>query len=460
MSKKSTSIEVAKLAGVSQSTVSRVFSNNSPNVSEETRQRVLNAADELGYQPNIIARMMSTRQTNIIGIVMATITSPFYPYVLEKFLKALQAIDRQVLLFTASPDQSVDDILPLVLQHQVDALIITSATLSSDMVEECERSGTPVILFNRYVSETQVSAVCADNVAGGQLIADLLVDSGHSRFGYIAGQQNTSTNTDRQRGYTERLRERGITDIMIAEAGYTYESGYEAAKSLLRSAQMRPDAIFCANDIMALGAIDAARELKLNIPYDVSIVGFDDIPMAGWGAYNLTTVSQEVDEMIDATITLMLEKIDDPHSPPELRLIPGKLKRRGSVDDPAYDFSLSWDKIVSFYEHLTTTSGWQSMTPILDMISEMREREYDKKLRAGQSLATFILSRSRNWGLQPHVLQPTIRFNANNLTYIHPDEARTKTILEFDGVTLNDEIIALLDKLAEHPIVYPERKYR
>jgi DNA-binding LacI/PurR family transcriptional regulator len=141
MNKKVTSIEVAKRAGVSQSTVSRVFSANSSSVSAEARQRVLQAAQELGYQPNAIARMMSTRQTNIVGIVMATITSPFYPYVLEKFLSALQAIERQVLLFTASDSQSVDDILPLALQYQVDALIITSATLSSAMAAYSQQSG-------------------------------------------------------------------------------------------------------------------------------------------------------------------------------------------------------------------------------------------------------------------------------------------------------------------------------
>ena len=330
MIKKITSIEVAERAGVSQSTVSRVFSQNSPNVAESTRDRVLQAARELGYRPNVIARMMSTRQTNIIGIVMANITSPFYPYVLEKFLQKLQALDRQVLLFTAAPEQDVDDILPLALQHQVDALIITSATLSSEMVEECARQGTPVILFNRYVTGANVSAVCTDNEGGARLVANFLLDRGHQRFGYIAGPQNTSTNNDRQRGYSDRLCERGVTDVQIEQAEYTYESGYGAAKHLLRSANP-PDAIFCGNDIMALGAMDAARSLNINVPFQVSIVGFDDIPMASWSAYNLTTVSQEVDKMIDATIVLMLDKIANPRSSPELTLVPCKLKVRRSV---------------------------------------------------------------------------------------------------------------------------------
>ena len=152
---------------------------------------------------------MSTRQTNIVGIVMATVTSPFYPYVLEKFLKELQALDRQVLLFTASEKQSVDDILPLALQYQVDALIITSATLSSEMLATTMKSSTPVILFNRVINSPDVSAVCADNIRGGQLAADVLLDTGHERLAFIAGIHNTSTSQDRERGFSERLRERG-----------------------------------------------------------------------------------------------------------------------------------------------------------------------------------------------------------------------------------------------------------
>lgn len=330
MAKKATSIEVARRAGVSQSTVSRVFSGNHQVVSDETRARVLQVAHDLGYRPNAIARMMSTRQTNIIGIVMANITSPFYPFVLEKFLHQLQLIDRQVLLFTAGPQQQVDDVLPLALQHQVDALIITSATLSSAMVEECTRSGTPVILFNRYVTGANVSSVCADNIAGARLLADRLADAGHARFGYIAGDRDTSTNHERERGYIERLRERGITSVVLEQGNFTYESGYQAAQRLLQSARP-PDALFCANDIMAIGALDAARSLGVPVPDAVSIVGFDDIPMAAWSAYNLTTISQEVDAMIAATIRLLLDRIADPHSPPAVERVPGVLRVRRSA---------------------------------------------------------------------------------------------------------------------------------
>ncbi|MDL1901982.1 substrate-binding domain-containing protein [Anaerolineae bacterium CFX9] len=330
MRKKVTSIEVARRAGVSQSTVSRVFSSGSLNVSSRARQQVLKAAQELGYQPNAIARMMSTRQTHIVGILMATITSPFYPYVLEKFLRELQAIDRQVLLFTASDNQSIDDLLPLALQYQVDALIITSATLSSEAAAASLRSGTPVILFNRATNEPNVSAVCADNLAGGRLAADVLLDSGHQRPGFVAGLQDTSTSQDRERGFIVRLRERGCTRVQRAQGHYTYESGYAAATDLLERAEP-PDALFCANDIMALGAIDAIRAHGLRVGQDISVIGFDDIPMAAWGAYQLTTISQEVDTMIQRTIALMLDRIEKPDAPARIEHVSGRLILRTSV---------------------------------------------------------------------------------------------------------------------------------
>ncbi|NDJ61957.1 MAG: substrate-binding domain-containing protein [Chloroflexi bacterium] len=330
MTKHITSIDVARRAGVSQSTVSRVFSDKHPAVSAETRQRVLTAAADLGYRPNAIARMMSTRRTHIVGILMANITSPFYPYVLEKFLQRLQALDRQALVFTASAHQDVDALLPLVLQHQVAALIVTSATLSSETADECARSGVPVILFNRYVRGGAASAVCADNVAGGRLAADVLLDTGHRRLAYIAGTPDTSTNTDRERGFADRLAERGDTSWRRAQADYTYETGFAAAHDLLAGSDP-PDALFCANDIMALGALDAVRQIGARVPEDVSIIGFDDIPMAGWGAYHLTTIRQEVDAMIAATLDLLHAKLDQPDSPPVLRLIPGSLIVRGSV---------------------------------------------------------------------------------------------------------------------------------
>jgi DNA-binding LacI/PurR family transcriptional regulator len=325
-----TSVDVARLAKVSQSAVSRTFNENGK-VSAETRAKVLAAARALGYTPNVIARSLITQRTNIIGLVMADITNPFYPNVLEKFTLRLREMGQQVLLFTMPPDEDADALLPSLLQYQVDAVIITSATLSSDMAWTLARQGRPVILFNRYIPNAGVSAVCCDNVEGGRLVANLLLDGGHKRLAYIAGKSNTSTNIDREKGFTDRLRERGISEWLREQGEYTYESGYEATSRLLRS-DVPPTAIFCANDIMALGALDAARAAcGKQVPEDVSIIGFDDIPTAGWPAYNLTTIRQPVNRMISATLDLLKERLEEPQAEPVLKLLPGVLVARGSA---------------------------------------------------------------------------------------------------------------------------------
>jgi DNA-binding LacI/PurR family transcriptional regulator len=324
-----TSVEVARLAGVSQSTVSRVFSERDT-VASETMARVQEAARKLGYKPNALASSLITRRTNMIGIVMAEITSPFYPYVLEKFTQQLHDQRQQVLLFSTGPSKDVDDVLPDVLRYKVDGLIVANAILGSALVDEIVRLGTPLLLFNRYVRDTSASAVSCDNIAGGRLVADLLLDTGHTRLAYIAGKANTSTNLDREVGFTQRLRERGYHAVRREQAHYTYETGLEAARRLLVSDD-RPDAIFCANDIMALGAIDAARELGISIPDQLSIIGFDDIPAASWGAYALTTVRQPVTAMINLSIHTLLERIEAPGLPPTTTFVPGSLVLRNSA---------------------------------------------------------------------------------------------------------------------------------
>jgi DNA-binding LacI/PurR family transcriptional regulator len=327
--KRVSSIDVARVAKVSQSTVSRVYTPGVP-VSEATRDKVLVAARKLGYSPDAIARSLIMRRTNIIGIVMADITNPFYPNVLDQFTNRLQASGKQTLLFTPTPGHDVDGTLPLVLQYRVDAIIITSATLSSAMADACARHGTPVILFNRYIPGSKASAVCCDNVMGGRMVADLLVDTGHKRIAYVAGRANTSTNVDREKGFGMRLRECGVKEWLREQGEYTHESGYAAARRLL-TRENPPDAIFAANDIMAMGVLDAARELGVRVPDQLSVIGYDGIPAGEWHAYSLTTIRQPVEAMIDATLELLETRIEKSNPKPVIKMIPGTLIRRNSA---------------------------------------------------------------------------------------------------------------------------------
>lgn len=325
-----TSIDVAKFAGVSQPTVSRAFDPESP-VAPETRERVLAAAAELGYMPNVIARSLKSRSTDIVGIIMNNLTgSFFYPDVLEKFTRELQAIGKQVLLFSAPLDRTVDEILPQVLGYQVDALVIASTTPGREIINECAHIGTPVILFNRFAPETKANAVCCDNEDGGRQIANAFLDAGRQRLAYIAGDSNTSTNIMREKGFSQQLQARGYVGWLHEQGFYSYEDGRAAARRLLNRDDP-PDAIFCASDVMALGALDVARyELGVRVPEELSIIGFDDIPMASWPAYDLTTIRQPVDQMINAAIALICHEGDDIPTQ-KTKLLPGKLIERGSA---------------------------------------------------------------------------------------------------------------------------------
>lgn len=302
-----TSTDVAKLANVSQSAVSRTFTPGA-SVSGKTRERVLAAAHELGYRPNALARSLISGRSRIIGLVIAYLENHFYPIVIEKLSRSLQARGYHVLLFMTEPGQQ-DEVIQEILQYQVDGVVLASVTLSSHIAQECAELGVPVVLFNRYIPDSQASSVVSDNVAGGRLLAELLLSEGHQKIAFVAGQENSSTNVEREKGFTERLEEAGVTLCQRVVGHYTFEGATLATRELLSDGI--PDAIFVANDHMAFAVMDVVRgEFGLRIPQDISVVGYDDVPEAGWPAYNLTTVEQNVEKMIGATVDILLEQME------------------------------------------------------------------------------------------------------------------------------------------------------
>ncbi len=323
-------IDVARLAGVSQAAVSRTFTPGA-SISEGTREKVLAAAEKLNYRPNAIARSLIQHSTRIIGIVIVRFENPFYARVLKEFTNRLQNLGYWTLLLNVADEHDVEDTLPMALQYQVDGLIITSATLSSTLANECARSGTPVVLFNRYAFGSNVNAVYCDSVGGGGIVADALLDAGHARIAYIAGEEGSSTNRDREQGFTERLQERGYTLTLRAGGDYSYESGYAAAQQLLQH-NPPPDAIFCANDLMAMGALDCAVcELGIKVPQELAIVGFDDIQPASWQKYSLTTVRQPIDHLVETTIEVLMNAIANPDAETVIKKIPATLVERATT---------------------------------------------------------------------------------------------------------------------------------
>jgi len=327
----SSQIDVARLANVSQAAVSRTFTPGA-SVSEETRAKVMAAVDQLGYRPNVIARSLVQKSTNIIGLVVKRFTTPFYAYMIQNFIKALQDHGYWALIFNIGQNDELDQALPTALQYQVDGLIITSATLSSHQAEECARAGTPVVLFNRYVSDGHTHLVSCDHCEGGRMVADALLDNGHQRLAYIAGEEESSTNRDREIGFLSRLKERGYDlDLRESAGDYNYEKGYAAAERLLDTASP-PDAVFCADDVIAMATMDLARyKLNLRIPEDLSVIGFDDIPPAARPNYKLTTIRQPFNRLVDSTLDVLIEAINTPGASVIEKKVSPSLTWRNSV---------------------------------------------------------------------------------------------------------------------------------
>lgn len=324
-----TSAQVAERAAVSQSAVSRAFTPGA-SVAPGTREKVMQVARELGYRPNAIARSLISGRSRMIGLLAAYLDNQFYPIVLERLACALQARGYHTLLFFTAPGDQ-DSQLEKILAYQVDAVVMVSATLSSALARECLDAAIPVVLFNRDVPDSLASSVVSDNEEGGRLVGDHLLDAGHQRIAYIAGDENSSTNRDRETGFCNALRARGRTLHARSVGGYTFE-GATAATLTLMNVDNPPDAIFVANDHMAFAVLDTLRyTLGYKVPEQVAVFGFDDVPQASWKAYSLSTVSQPTDALIDATVSLLINQLENGEAVIDRLILPVSLVLRGTT---------------------------------------------------------------------------------------------------------------------------------
>ncbi|MGJ8625904.1 MAG: LacI family DNA-binding transcriptional regulator [Sulfitobacter sp.] len=333
INQKVTSLEVAERAGVSRSAVSRVFSGAS--ASKTTITKVRKAADELGYRPNSLARAMITGKSRIIGLVVAYLDNQFYPIALERLSNALQAEGYHILVFmAANGEDTVGQVVEELIDYQVDGIITASVAMSSDLTQRCAVAGIPVAMFNRRQDGSGHSSITSANVEGGRKVAEFLFAAGHKRIAHVAGWQGSSTGRDRLQGLTEGLAAHGQTPLAVIDGMFDRDAAAAATRDLMARSDP-PDAIFVGNDHMAFAVIDTLRhELGLRVPEDVSIVGYDDVPLAAWAAYDLTTVRQPVNRMVEATVETILGKIADPERPAQKIEIDGPLIARGSARKP------------------------------------------------------------------------------------------------------------------------------
>ena len=270
----------------------------------------------------------------MIGLVVAYLENQFYPDVLEKLSNALQAEGYHVLIFMASQTVgNIEDVVEEILDYQVDGIIAASVALSSDLTERCRAAGVPMVLFNRSQDTPHMSAVTSDNIAGGRKVAEFLIAGGHRKIGYIAGWEGASTQRDREAGFVQALKAAGLSLHKRGVGNFVMEDARKATLDMF--AHDAPDAVFVANDHMAMAVMDTLRfEMRLNVPEDVSVVGYDDVPTAAWPAYALTTVRQPANRMVAETVDILLSKVNDIDERPRKVEIDGPLILRGSARVP------------------------------------------------------------------------------------------------------------------------------
>jgi LacI family transcriptional regulator len=329
---KVTSHDVARLAGVSQPTVSRAL-RDEVGVSPATRTRVREAARQLGYIPSQTGRALSTRRTRRVAVVSAELGNPFYPALIDPLAEALSGFGYRTILVT---DRGTDEVeLEPLVDGSLDGVVLTTCDVASRLPEELGRRGVPHVLLNRTVRGSPADACAADNRTGAIWVADLLADLGHQRVGAVHGPSSTSTGSERSRWFRRRLTERGVSlpQRYVRQGPFTDTTGYDALTDIARGGEC-PTALFCANDVIALGVLNAAKDLGIQVPRDLTVVGFDDIGMASWPVFDLTTVGVDLADMARRAAVLLVQRMAAPDGPVRRLRVTPTLIRRGTHARP------------------------------------------------------------------------------------------------------------------------------
>lgn len=325
---RATGTDVARVAGVSKSAVSRAFTGGL--VSEDARARIFAAARQLKYRPSFTARSLSTRQSRMIGIAVTHLDNQFYPEVIEKFSDGFAQAGYRLLLFVTHGDADLDPVMDELLGYRLDGVVLASSSLASRVAAECVEADVPVVMFNSVDPEGKIPGIATDEVAGAKLVARYLLAAGHERFGVITGLLQSTTSVRRHRAFREEVIAAGFDKPIAVSGEYTFEGAREAALSMLRSKEA-PDAIFCVNDHMALGALHAVRDLGLTPGKDVSIVGFDNVAISKWPVFSLTTLAQPVELMVQGAISGLINAIERRPTIEGTVSVPGRLLVRKSA---------------------------------------------------------------------------------------------------------------------------------
>lgn len=309
--KRITAKEIARLAGVSQSTVSRVFNQNwKGTVKADVKERILKIASETGYTRNTIAHILTSKSSGIVGIVVSREFQHFYYEVLSFLAFYLSQHNIQTMLFLSDPKSKIDELFTDIIRYQLDGIIITSSAVTHDLCQSKRNIDIPAVLYNGLVPGLHISVVHSDNYSACIQMADYLVATGHHHFAYISTANSEYSNYQvRQEAFLYGLSQHGIHQCQIIDGDYSYASGFSAAKQLL-TAHHSPDAIFCSGDLNAMGAVDAARSLGLVVGRDVSITAFDAPCGMEMPSYGITALHQNVPLLAEDAVRILLDMIE------------------------------------------------------------------------------------------------------------------------------------------------------
>jgi len=310
-SRRVTSYDVALVAGVSQSAVSRCFKPGA-SVSKSTFARVMKAAALLDYVPNAAARSLITRRTNMVAVLITHRANLYYPELLSELSQQLTPHGKRVLLFPLSGEAEAARVLGDLWQFQVDG-VIAAAHLPATAVAEFRRHRVPLVVFNRLLDDHAVHTVSCDHRAAGRMLAARLAAAGHRQFGIITGSKDSVVAVARQQGVAEQLAELGLPAPLVVSGEFDYHSGATGLKTLIARHGGIPDAIICASDVLAIGCLDCARhELGIDVPGQLSVAGLDAVEPSNWLSYNLTTLRQPMARMAAAAARQICQLIDRP----------------------------------------------------------------------------------------------------------------------------------------------------
>jgi len=322
--------DVALSAGVSRSAVSRTFTEGA-SVSAKTRKKVEKAAAELGYRPNFLARSLTTRRTKMIGLVSNNFHNPIFLQVFDLFTRGLQQRGLRPLLVNLTDETDPEESVKMLQQYSVDGVIVASSTLPQGFSRAFRDAGVPVVhSFGKFSASPHVHIVGIDNQQSGRMAARCLIEKGYKKIGFMGGPEKATSTQDRLAGFLEAAAKNPEVEVSFSYAeAYSFDAG---RKEMLQLVQNNPaEAYFCGDDVLSLGALSAIETAGLSVPDDIGIIGLNDMEMAGWESFNLTTIHQPVKQIISSSIELIVSMLDEPDRYPETRLFPCHIVERGTL---------------------------------------------------------------------------------------------------------------------------------